>query len=121
LRTGSRLSRAGTRLRLLVADTDCVGEALCVQAANQLDSDINISVGSASHDWRRDILPRHDAERVAAPAQSHAHVGLFGESDFLGVNANEEIDRWVAGARTADSKRRAVRACATGCISARGC
>jgi hypothetical protein len=76
-------------LRCVVANSDLVGEAFSVDAAHQLDSDVDVSIGSAWNDRRRKVVALHDSQRVAAPAKSNTKVWLLGESHFVGVDSHE--------------------------------
>jgi hypothetical protein len=98
----------GTGCLWIVADSQNVGETLAIEAANQLDGDVHISIGSSRDDRRWQIFALDYSKRIAAPAKSNADIGLRGEAHLVGVNPDAEDDVSRPIARSADSEGRRV-------------
>ena len=93
----------------VISDAEYVRQTLSVDSTHQLHGDVHVSIGSAGHDRRRQIVPLHDSHRVAAPAKPDADVGLFRETNFVGVYSNQQNDVRRSVARSPDRERSGVR------------
>ncbi|MFL5484921.1 MAG: hypothetical protein ACJ793_04745 [Gemmatimonadaceae bacterium] len=89
------------------ADADSIGQALRIDAADQLDSDKNVPIGSSRHHWRGKVVALNDPERVPAPTKSGPHMRLRAEAHLIGVNPNEQQD--IGGPRSRTSKTKGCR------------
>jgi hypothetical protein len=96
------------RAALHRTDAELVRQTFGVDSPDQLDCDVDISIGSARDDGRRKIVPLHHSHRIAPPAQSDANVRLRTEANFVGVYSNQQPDVRRSVLRAADAERRTV-------------
>src|SRR5437868_14889622 len=99
--TRARLTRASPRR----PDADPIRQALGVDAPDQLDGDVHVSIGSAGDHRRRQVVALHHSKRVAALAKSKAEMWLRTDFDLIGVDANQQHDIGCPPFRTAASER----------------
>jgi hypothetical protein len=77
-------------LRRRGANADSFGEAFGVDATEQLDGDVDVSISSAWYDRRRKVVTLHYSYRVTAPAKSDTDAWLRTKTHFVGVNSYEQ-------------------------------
>jgi hypothetical protein len=85
-----------------------VGEAFGVEPADKLHGDVDVSIGSAGDNRRGKIVALNDSQSVASPAKSDADVGLGRESNFVGVNSDEQNHIARSFPRATDTERRRI-------------
>jgi hypothetical protein len=90
------------------SDSELIRQALGVDAADQFHGDVDIPIGSASYDGRRQVVSLHHPHRIAAPAQANSNVGLGSKVHFVGVYTDQKHHIGWAGSRPSNSERRVV-------------
>jgi hypothetical protein len=88
----------------LTADSDSVGQAFSIDAAEKLDGDVDVSIGGTWYDWRRKIVALNHSHGVAAPAKPDTDSGLGCESHLVGVNSYKQKYIRRPSPRAANSK-----------------
>ena len=94
----------------IVANSDLFGEAFSIDATEQLDGDVDVSISRARYNGRRKIVALNHPQSVAAPAKSNTDMWLRSESHFIGVNSHEQKYIGRTAARAANSNGRGISA-----------
>ena len=89
-RPGMRSSPRKLALSSVVANSDLFGEAFSIDATEQLDGNVDVSISRARYNGRRKIIALNHPQSVAAPAESNTDMWLRSESHFIGVNSYEQ-------------------------------
>jgi hypothetical protein len=85
-------------------DANSIGQTFGVDAANQFDSDVDISIGSAGNYRRRKIVPLYHAQRVAAPTKANAQMRLRSKPHLVGMDSDEQQHIGRTGFRASNSE-----------------
>jgi hypothetical protein len=93
------------------ANADSLGKTFSVDATEQLDGDVDVSIGCARYDRRGKVVALNYSESVASPAKPDTDPGLGRESHFVGVDSDQQEYIGVAGTRAAHPERRGAGAC----------
>jgi hypothetical protein len=106
-RRGRQRGRSHTGCLRIVADAEYVGETLAIESPNQLNGYVHIPICSSRNDGRGQIVALHHAQRVTAPAESDANIGLLREAHFIRVNPNAQnyVSRAIAPSTDAECGR----------------
>jgi hypothetical protein len=96
--------RGRWRWSSVVANPDFLGEAFSIDTTEQLDGDVDVSIGRAWYDRRRKIVALDHSQSVAAPAKPNTDMWLRPESHFIGVNSYEQEYIGLTAACAANSK-----------------
>ena len=97
-------------LRRRGANSDSFGETFGVDATEQLDGDVDVSISSAWYDRRRKVVTLHHSHRVTAPAKPDTDAWLRTKTHFVGVNSYQQQHIGRSCSRAAHSEPGGIRA-----------